>query len=315
MKKLLLTFASFVAINAHAQDLHGDLETWRNFYVSTVPDSTFQAPMYWNTPDSITFLALSYYTSATFTKQLIQSADAHSGSLAARLTTWKEDTLGVFPGLMTNADIALNMAAFMSGDMSNVLSMSGGTPVTSRTPAVSAWVKYYPSGTDTAFLRVEAIRSLASASGADSIIGYGYARITELTTAYTQITANINYTDPTSVPDLLRVYISSSGRAPQIGSELLVDDININTTSVPDVEHNTNYTAFPVPAKDHISFNSVVKGRFSVTIFAADGSYKASYSALPGEQINVSNLPQGVYYYNVNNSEGASERGTFVLTK
>jgi hypothetical protein len=316
MKKILLVATTLAFLNSNAQSLHGDLESWRTYHVSTVPDSTFQAPMYWNTPDSLTFLALSFYTTAIFTKQLTSTTDAHSGGLAARLVTKKEDTLGVFPGLMTNADIALNMAAFASGDMDNVLLLSGGTPVSSRIPFVNAWVKYYPTGTDTGFLRVEAIKSSASASGGDSVIGYGVEHITGVCSTYTQINADINYTDATSVPDLIRVYISSSGRAPQIGSELLVDDINITPASVADAPAANQYHTYPIPAGNYICFGSAVKGKFTVHVYTANGSVAGHYTALPGEKIDVSGLNSGLYIYSiVNNSEGLIGRGTFVLIK
>lgn len=316
MRKLLLVASTLFALRGNAQDLHGDLETWRDYFIYTVPDSTFEVPVYWYTPDSLTFLALSYRPDAIFTKQLTSTTDAHSGSLAARLVTKKEDTLGIFPGLMTNANISLNFAAMVAGDAENVLLFSEGTPASSRIPSVSAWVKYYPSSVDTGFLRVEAIKSSASASGEDSVIGYGVAHITGICSTYTQINANITYTDATSIPDLIRVYISSSGRVPQIGSELLVDDINITPVSVTDVPATNQYHTYPIPAGNYICFGSAVKGKFTVHVYTANGSVAGHYTALPGEKINVSGLNSGFYIYSiVNNSEGIIERGTFVLIK
>lgn len=316
MKKLLFVFALFATQVMRAQSLHGDLDTWRDYGVATVPDSSFQAPLYWNTTDSLIFLSQGFFTGATFSKQVFQTTDAHSGGFAARLVTRRQDTLGLLPALMTNTDIAIDFGAFSSGDMNNALVFSGGAVVTARIPSVSAWVKYSPAGTDTAFVRVEAIRSFAAASGGDSVIGYGKVYITGLCSSYTQIVADISYTDATTTPDLVRVFVSSSGLASQDGSELLIDDINIPTTSVKDVNMPVHYMAYPVPATDHISFSGTLKGLLLVQIFYADGRAAGSYKVQPGEPVKTADLPAGQYYYTiVNYSEGVAEGGKFVLVK
>lgn len=316
MKKLLLVCCSFFAFHSNAQLLHGDLDNWRTYNVPTAPDTTFEAPLYWNTTDSMIFLAQGFFTDASFSRQFFQSPDAHSGSRAARLVTRRQDTLGVLPALMTNADITLDFAAFSSGDMTNALVFSGGAAVSSRIISVSAWVKYFPAGTDSCFMRVQEIKSGAAAGGGDSIIGSGVAYISELRSTYTHITAAVSYTDAVTTPDLLRVFISSSGRAPQEGSELLIDDITIYATGVEEINTPNKYTIYPVPASGYISFNSPLKGQYNISVYSVDGRSCGSYTTIPGQQVDVSALTPGLYTYTiVNDSEGVTERGTFVIVK
>ena len=316
MKKLITLAAIFFYASGNAQTLHGDMETWRNYSVPASPGSMLQSPVYWNAADSMTFSANGFFTSAVFTRQVYPTTDAHTGSTAAKLVTRKEDTLQMLSALLTNADIALDFAAFMAGDAAHSLILSGGAPITSRVPAVTAWVKYYPTGTDSGFVLVDAVKSGASASGGDSVIGYGRAYVTGLCNTYTLLTANINYTDASSVPDLLRVIVTSSGRAPQDTSTLYVDDVNIVTPSSIENVHQNKYAVYPVPASDHIAFHTANNGSFGLTIFSTDGRTIGQYQLSSDEEVNVSALASGVYYYTITTDNAADpERGKFILNK
>lgn len=311
MKKLIAIIALFSCVPAGAQSVYGGLETWRNFTVATSPGTTLEAPIHWNVTDSVVFYAQGLHTSAIFKQQVYQSTDAHSGNLAAKLMTMDEDTLHLLPALMTNADIGLDFSSSAAR-----LVFSGGTPVTSRVPSVSAWVKYYPRGTDSGFIRVEAIKSGLSTTGGDSVIGSGSTYITGLCTTYTMLTAPVTYADATTTPDLLRIFISSSGNAPQDSSTLYVDDINMSTVGINSVSKSNSYYTYPVPAADFISFHGSSPLPFVVSVVSADGRNCGSYTLIADEQLDLSAYPAGCYFYTlVNNSEGITERGTFQLCK
>lgn len=314
MKKIIIVIALLSGASANAQPLHGDLETWRDIPLATAPVTTLHAPMHWNVADSLVFSAQGYFTSAVFTQQVYQTTDAHSGSSAARVVTRKEDTLQVLPGLLTNADIALDFSAFFPGQPA-VLLYSGGTPVSSRIPLVTAWVKYFPAGTDSAFVSVQAIKSGAAAGGADSVIGRGTTFITGMQNTYTQLTTLVTYTDATSVPDLLRVFIRSSGTDPQDSSTLYVDDINMPAPDAVETTRESAFAVYPVPAGNFISFHCNTSNAFTVVLYSPIGQFVATHTVHAGDRIDVTQLTAGIYYYTVNNGNGVIEKGNFIISK
>lgn len=303
MKQLLFTLLIGCSIAGRAQSLYGDLENWRTYTVITEPGTPLQSPAHWNTADSTIFYAHGYFTGATFVQQVFQDNSAHSGSSAAKLVTHHQDTLGTLPALLTNTDISIDFTAFSSGNIDSTLLFSGGTPVSSRIPSCDAWVKYAPTGTDTAFFRVQAVITGGAVGGGDSIIGLGSAYVTGMVSSYTHIVANIVYSDATSVPSVIRLFISSSGKAPQEGSTLYIDDINMTPVGISEPAPQP-CTLYPNPANDHVWFRDPNGRNCTLSVYTMDGRLVLSHTLNTGA--DISSLPCGMFLYRL------SDEGTLL---
>src|SRR5215217_5880786 len=153
MKKTITLFAAgmFLACSANAQLVNGNMEQWQSY---SSGGTSLEAPSGWHGLDS-TVCALAPILLQTGKKQVFKSADKHGGSFAAQLISKTYTGLplpfsGAIPGVLTNANASVD---FGSGD----LTLSGGTAVTQRVTAVSAWVKYIPKGTDSGLVGVSAV--------------------------------------------------------------------------------------------------------------------------------------------------------------
>jgi hypothetical protein len=329
MKKLYTSFAALMLTGAaFGQTLdNAGMETWRTGSTGTSPIVSIQAPTQWYGFDSmVVALGQSFGAiigaGSDWHPQLFQENTLKkSGSSSAKIMTVKQDTLGYFSGLLSNAAVNVDVAALtLGGDPMSAVSFEGGTPVTLRITSVSAWVAYFAGkdevtgmmgGADEGLLTVQAI---ALIGGVDSVIGTGSANISP-SSAFTQITADVTYT--TTGYDINKVRIlfaSSGGSGSQLDSSTLyVDDVTM--VGIPQSVAYTNAAndlvkIYPVPAGNAIYFNGPASQPLQCVISSVSSQSVATLPITGNASLDVSSLPVGLYLYTITHTDGTiAQRG------
>jgi Secretion system C-terminal sorting domain len=323
MKKVYVLFCALLACTAtNAQSITGgDMESWRTTSAGGISPASVQAPFNWFGGDSLviglgqTFgIALGILPSAWKPQVFQESTIKHGGNFSAKLITRKQDTLGKFPAILTNAKTKIPISLSPPGI--GTITYSGGDPVSSTTKplTVTAWVQYYPgkdslgaTGIDSGRLTVQALSHIG---GIDSVIAIGIATIPP-TSSWMQVTATLFYTDTVHVIDTIRVtFTSSRGIQNKDSSTLYVDDVEMTTGAYPDhtgvrsVSGNSVVKVYPNPAKGMIYFEGPVNAEMTCQLFSMNGQVVTAKALTGKDALDVSSLPQGLYFYAIYDKSG-----------
>lgn len=298
MKKTITLLAAGMILagtSANAQLVNGNMEQWQNY---SSGGTALEAPSSWHGLDS-TVCALAPILLQTGKKQVFKSTDKHGGSFAALLISKTYSGLplpfsGAVPGVLTNANATVD---FSSGD----LTLSGGTAVTQRVTAVSAWVKYIPKGTDSGLVGVSAVIQGAGAGGADSVIGEGYIDLGS-TPNYTQVNIPVTYVNNTQVPTHVQIgFLSSNIGSGVDSSRLYVDDVAMTMASgiTQQLFRNNTVTCYPNPAADVLYLSTKEEQTLVWEAMAANGQIIARRAFNKNASVSLKEIASGTYFFRV----------------
>lgn len=305
MKPVITFFAAMLMLNAASAQtvVFSDMETWRTPSVG-FPATTLDAADGWRCPDS---LAHAYsFIVGTPSRQLYKSTDKHGGSYAARIVTQNQgSTLGDLAGVLTNAVINLDI-------VNQDFTLSGGTTLYGRVNFVNAWLKYNPSGGDSATVIVSSIIKGGKANGEDSVIGSGLHYITA-SQPYTLVSVPIDYGTNTASPNALQIIFTSSGGQATVGSELFIDDVSysIFPAGVGNVNNDAKFVVAPNPASTKLQLQSEGKVRFM--LYSVTGQQLLSADVNGSTSVDVSSLTAGTYYYAAINANGEMVKNSSIV--
>ena len=321
---LLLMVSSSQAVSAQLQNR--TMESWRN-YTSGFPLSNKQleAPNGWYGLDSLVMWGISFlkFTTGggtpTLYRQVFKSTESHSGTYAARIITRPQDTLGMVPGVLSNAQVSVDLAAITGGgNMTDALKYTGGTSVAGRVTQVSAWLKYLPKGNDTATFTAFTVLSGQGAGGEDSVVGMG-TMLVNATSAYTEVTVPLLYIDSSVVPDKLIIgFTSSAGISGSDSSMLYIDDVSMQVTagiSQPLMEKRIA-ACYPNPSRGLVMLQATIQAPLQWTIFDATGKVIHIQTFTQSAEADLSGQAAGLYFYNIHDNLGKKQQtGKFTLIK
>lgn len=320
MKKIvLLLAAASISHAASAQLPNNSLETWRTYASGSATD--LEAPMSWYGIDSLIF-NYGPLGGITPAKCMYKDTSAHTGTYAVKMVS--KDMVGmVAPGMLVNARPDFDIAAYLanpSGVITDYLTFTGGTTVSSRYSHLTAWVKYAPVAGDVAVLGMQAIKSGIGVGGKDSVIGSGVLYL-NATPSYTKVSIPMTYVDATTIPDKLLISFSSSDISdnPQDGSTLYVDDIDIvaGAASIKSVLVNEQFAeVFPNPAVNEIHFRSTTKNELTLKVYSSNGALLASVPFTQQISLSTNQFPSGTYFYQLADLKKMSiQEGKFNVVK
>ncbi len=248
------------------------------FAQNPIPNSGFESwtggnPTGWNSTNILTITPVS------------QSSVAHAGNSAAKLEVVNSFSTSFPPILMCNS-ITVNQ----------------------NYQTVSYYYKANLIGTDIAYFTALLDENNNNmAAGADSL------KLANNTNIYTQRSFNLFYTPPvnTIADELnLMVFISAANGTPNIGSNILIDDVLISgglPTSLNETEES-NVFSFdaPHPNPNHgfclLPFTLVESGRIEISVFSIDGKLQKTLLETelnPGKykaECDLTDWPKGLYF-------------------
>jgi hypothetical protein len=336
MKRIYFLISLLVAGTASfAQTVPGgDMDTWRNSTAGSSAAVAIHAPFQWYGFDSLIIAnGQLFFAGNSWYAQLFQeNTIKNGGASAAKIISKKQDTsiLGVLPGSLSNAKASVNVLALLSGgSIGSATTFTGGTAVGMRVMTVSAYVQYWPGidttthmwgGADTGLLTVQAYSTV---HGVDTLVGVGFVDIAPCST-FVQVTANVIYADTIDTVNTVRIIFSSSGASYSLDSStLFVDDVTM--TGVPQYHHPVaiqNVSAnipevkvYPNPATGTLYFEGQQAG-LSCELISVNGRSVLHHQLAGKSAIDVSNLPSGLYFYNVADAGGnIVQRGKVIITR
>jgi len=298
MKRLITCLFAmlFTAMTFAQSPANAGFESWTLKPLMYKPTNPIKLPTSWSSFDSIANMISFMNTGDTsVTKAITQSTTIkHSGTSSARIASKNYGSLGFVSALLTNTNVSL--------DTTFSLVFSGGTLLTSRPSAASAWVQYYPSPMDSGAFYVEVINT--SLGMGDSLIGSGYVSI-GADSIFTQITAPIVYTDMTSPANLLRVYFTNTGDTVFTSSVLYVDDVSYSTVSGISqyIMNDIKVNVYPNPASNYLTIKSETDEQLTFQLITIDGKAVITKNFTKEVLIDV-DVPTGIYAYLIKDKTG-----------
>lgn len=313
MKRICLFIAlSVLSATSFAQIGNPGMEDWRTTTAglfSGTPTS-ISNPRLWFSTDSLVISVGPILGGSGFTRQVFkETVKVHSGSASAKVMSAYQDTLGLLPGMLTDAKIGVNMTGSSPEEM---ITFTGGTAVTVMPQDVSAWVAYSPgidSTTDTIGYDEGAlvVQAFANVWSVDSMVGAGFVNITPSDTFY-QVTAPLTYTTTDFPVHTLRIlFLSSAGSGDVLDSSTLyVDDLSMTSTPNPPppvsasaVRGGEQVQVFPNPAKGTVYVTVPDNGEYTYKVLSISGQ-TISHNIVKGTgKIDISGLAAGIYLYTV----------------
>ena len=336
MKKMHLLFCALMAtVGSFAQTIpNAGMEVWRSNLSGTDSAEVVQSPDYWFGQDStVIALGQSFGTLLSIPNKVwdhqlfIDSTDPHTGAYDAKILTTYQDDTALLPGTLSNGQA--NVGITLSPPGISGITCFGGLPVTVRPTTVRAWVRYFPGkdtvhnlfgGPDTAVLNVVAISRLGGTVGTGVVL-IGPA------SAWTQITANLVYTETINTADTLRITFASSGGATQTldSSILYVDDVTM--TSNPEVSYvgvgvknvvgsNQLVNLYPNPTASTLYISGPQNAGLSLSLLSVSGQVVATKTLSGNDILDVSGLSAGMYVYTISNHAGNTvQQGKVTITR
>lgn len=323
MKKLYFVLSLFAfALSAQAQTIpNGGMESWRVNSAGSTNPKIVRCPINWYGADSLiigigqSFGALLSIPDTVWQQQIFKDSgvNAHGGTYSAKLVTKDQDTLGVFPGVLSNAETHVSISLTGLGGFSQ----TGGLGTTLRTKSVSAWVKYSPaSPVDSAAINIEAHGNVDGV--ADSLIGFGFLKV-GASSSFVQVTVNMIYPDTTLIMDTLRISFASSADTAAVGSTLWVDDVTAvgvaQPISVNNVYAAANISVYPNPATDILYIDNKATQTLTASLHSVSGAVVATQAINGNGKINISALPAGLYFYTLTDNNTILKRGKITVVR
>lgn len=278
---------------------NGGFENWTNEFGYENPDD-------WQT---LNFLSLSNPPSELSAFKAVGS-DKHSGNYALKLKTILVDD-DQFPALLGDS---------VGGAFTGKINFSPffykfGYPYTGRPEKIQFWAKYQPVGNDTAAVAVM-LRKLNGTL--HDTVAFGVMKIAP-SPVYTFYQLNLEYNFDI-LPDtaIIAFYPSGDTSFARINSTLFIDDVLF--TGWVGIDESKGLGALkiaPNPAKDYFSVCGATScTEMSIHIRDISGNLLIRTPLQKADSgVNVSNLPTGLYIYEIYSKNKITARGKLNIVK
>jgi len=299
---LLLAVTLFSGYNTSAQDLpNGGMEEWT--------PSGQPAPFDWEEPTG--------WKSNNSAVEFISAAVAKSTQAYEGVYSCFIKTIPMFgsyiPGMLVNGEPNVILMDY------TIDILSGGTPVTYRPDYLTGYYKFDDPEVpdDSAFVLVILKKYNFLLAKIDTV-GLGSMKLPIVST-YTQFTVNVDYISAEDPDSIIVAFMSSNPDT--IGSKglLYIDDISLSPSA------GINNTSNPDKVRVYQSYNSRMisiennSGKLItlVSLYNSLGQvvFTSSY-LLPGITCINLNVPEGVYFYQINStSDNLVQKGKLIIRK
>ena len=304
MKKLLYTLLCciFCAGMTQAQvqyPQNGGFETW---LVGNFSGFTYDTIEYWDTPQRLA-VALSVPDTVTYQ----ESSVVNGGAFAARLVTKFVSIGGALdvnvPGSLATGNFFVNIFAAEFG-------VVGGADIDCTPTNLTGYYQYFPVNDDTAQVQCRMMNAAGDTIQDSTIFFIGE------TSTYTQWDMPLNYTS-TDEPAMLQIIILSSAVDGQVGSTMYVDDVVLSggdcfTGIFNPGQPLTTMDVLPNPTSSTLQVDYPGTKAEMMTVYDVVGKAYQQQLAEPGANfIDVSDLPEGLYFIRIQGEDGMTYSGRF----
>lgn len=283
---LLLDSISLTGVSAQPSWLNGDFEVWDSVVLEN--------PKYWyenNNKETFTF----------------KTTDAYKGNYAVKLTTRLDEKDN---GQDKANPEGLNTAYFQENCFS--CNAIGGYPFNKTNDTIVFWYKYTSNGNAQAEFRYTLMKMGNIVGGNQILLGAAGT--------YQKIEVPIN---SMQAPDTLQLFFQSSqwqdSLVNQVGSTLIIDEIQLKSeqlnTSLGKLFNNHAFRVFPNPANDRLYIkqsSQIQSGLFHLYDIFGKLILQTNINN-PFESMNISQLPEGVYFYTIMSNVSETTSGKIVI--
>jgi len=297
MKKIyLFLIALFVFFSIKAQIPNGGFETWTN-------DST---PANWSGIININIYVANFelYTAN-------RTSDAHSGTSAVVVASDQAIPYVnvLLPGVMSYGETYLVLSLI---DLRLIISTKGGLPINFVPTKVKGFFKYNPVNNDTMGIFASCFYSTVEIGAGQFVCGTSQA-------SYAPFEFPIEYSDNSLVPDTFNIIVASSAsNAPQAGSAVYLDDIEIEFSGAggPEtIKLDDLLNVYPNPTTGLLYVNLVPNETNLINVYDYAGKQVSSVKCEKAyTSLDMRSYQNGAYVVEVLNSEGRHMK-KFILAR
>lgn len=312
MKSVLTFLLLFYASSLFSQDvlLHLDDTEWQSGSCgSGLPSYDDPTPTnYWTTLNRLCTLGNSVVT-------VKKTTDAYMGT-AAKLrsdilgTANADSTPGLFarliPGLINTGTLDL-------GNFTNPLVQ--GKPYTGRPTCFEGYYKYLPVFGDSAAICAKLTKGSVLVGEASMVVKTTVSNYTMFQIPFTYLTND--------TPDTLNIVMTSSAgsetNAGRKGSTLYIDEVAVRMNCATSVETPISIFSeiFPNPTANYLRVrlqSNVFSARME--LFDSYGqNISTTFLSQQETEINTETLPEGLYFYHIQNEAGGVQTGSVTVVK
>lgn len=280
-------------ITVFAQNLpNPNFETWTNM-------GTYEDPDNWITLSNFSSLAPEWPICVA------KSTDSHSGTYACELET----KLNLVDTTVLAGFVIAGTGDFLFSGVNYVAN-------TVRPNSMLAYYKFAPINGDTAGISIN-LTKWDSNTNSQITVGVGEVSIIGSTSTYTLIEVPVTYLTSDTPDTMMIVAASSIGSNPQVGTKLVLDDISFSMSGAGVMDLNLySSSIYPNPANDELEFKIDNAKPTEVVLIDMAGKEIVTYALnFPMYKINVSNLRQGSYIYQLKENGKIVSKGKINVIK
>lgn len=253
----------------------------------------YEEPEHWGTPNPTT----NGFDFETATKTT-DPQFVHSGNAALKLRTHHIAIIDVYAqGAVVTGEVSI-------AGIPPVAQVTGGIPFNLRPDALKAWIKYFPQGADTAQVGM-LLSKWNDETGMRDTVGTALLQLSETVQNYTEFEIPLEYMLEEDPDTMLIGVICSSFYAPELGTEMYVDDLSLvyEPSSVAD-RMGRNLVVYPNPATSRVWFDA--PDAVEVKILNSMGQVVLQRKLSTGENnVVLEGLPSGLYLLELRDGQGA----------
>jgi hypothetical protein len=311
-KAILCLAALFLALNSFGQSQleNSYFAAWEDMEaVAGTPAGVYQEPVgsTWATSNE----ASMYFLAEPSVKK---TTDAYMGEYAALIQTIRLGT--------TNGSGTLFTGKFKLDVLNPLNSTQFGIPFTNRPVYLKGFYKYLPIANDSCRIASYLTKWNSISHRRDTIAAASISREQSMlqVSTYTEFDIFYHYYS-SNAPDSITVIFASSADGANynasVGTKLYIDEIGLEyfPMSTEKTDKNSVLAVFPNPASDYLIIESGngVK-TVQLKIYNSTGSLmKNKLLNSTKEELLISDLPAGMYFYSVSKSDGKIESGKFYI--
>jgi Secretion system C-terminal sorting domain len=277
----LLTAVCFAFFTASAQISNAGFEEWDS--ASVVNGVRIYNPVNWYSQNA-------EMVGIGRTSPVSLTTDAHSGSYAVKITTRMDDNEKLAGTLSTGNKTYMGDPAKAAEE--EKFKLNG------RIKSYSAWYKYTPASAVDSFM-VKLVLYLKGKA-------YGSAYFTGgATNEYKQFIWTLTYPDNIQPPDSAKFLIYSSIFTGNAGTELILDDLDVQYKTPTATAEVTKpvWSIYPNPVEDEMTFFGIPPKVRNIIVTNSMGAV-VKQGSIKENKMEVSDLKGGFYWLSMQDDEG-----------